>query len=753
MHCSKRFFEPGEHDVVIRVSKAAERSRRHNTDAFPKSASTRRSLKTRKNAVSVLWSFRLCYIKFDKTVSILTRPYFNPFVTYNVCWREDKEKANGSKDGYRREAKGPIMVIHVCDEAKNLKKDFHCPRDLLVQEMKYFAEYLSTDAQRWEEVDISVHCDVQIFDWLIKYVKRGSKEVQEEPKLVKKDFHCPRDLLVQEMKYFAEYLSTDAQRWEEVDISVHCDVQIFDWLIKYVKRGSKEVQEEPKLECIKFCHKNMSTIVSTPCNMGCINDRLLTRIADLFNHNEADEVKDRKDKFKSKLFSKKIEKLFEPEGVNPDSPEKATSLFRCSVCKRLLTHSLQSKVKCMPCRMTIDRNGKMTYSHVRDPKFDVNDYILELKTQLKTWRDVYWRLWGTINSLTCSRCGEVFPLTEFGHCSYHPEMARYDNEPGSATSCVGVHPCCHQSALRFDPALIIKGCRVKDHIISLPDPPSPVVSGGGGTGEGDGGSNERSVAGSKPPKSPTQKVYDDLLLRRDVICVPYQRLSDLSDMKIEVFQNEVYACHTHNSGLHLPSLSTAGAVEGKTESRPRLQALTVEKEVSYYLDDVGFGESDEETGDEEGPKDANSNKRAGKGLKKSRVTVEPQAILLGAPGFEQTKKSTWDTQRSMRYNQDAQRQEDARRMKEIRLFLTRLRLNLDKVDNRPKREVAGGLFCKLESQWRTNNIQVQGRQQQAYSFSIFNSMNKEKKKRKKKEKKKKKKKKKNNNNNCLYRRP
>lgn len=68
------------------------------------------------------------------------------------------------------------MVIHVCDEAKNLKEDFICPRDLLISEMKYFAEYLSMDAQRWEEVDISVHCDVQIFNWLIKYVKRNTKE-------------------------------------------------------------------------------------------------------------------------------------------------------------------------------------------------------------------------------------------------------------------------------------------------------------------------------------------------------------------------------------------------------------------------------------------------------------------------------------------------------------------------------------------------------------------------------------------------
>ena len=54
----------------------------------------------------------------------------------------------------------------------------------------------------------------------------------------------------------------EAQRWEEVDISVHCDVQIFDWLMKYVKRRlhdkSKSGTEEkkPKLGelwlCIQF---------------------------------------------------------------------------------------------------------------------------------------------------------------------------------------------------------------------------------------------------------------------------------------------------------------------------------------------------------------------------------------------------------------------------------------------------------------------------------------------------------------------
>lgn len=43
------------------------------------------------------------------------------------------------------------------------------------------------------------------------------------------------------MKYFAEYLSSEQQRSEEVDISVHCDVQIFAWLMSYAKRDFEKV--------------------------------------------------------------------------------------------------------------------------------------------------------------------------------------------------------------------------------------------------------------------------------------------------------------------------------------------------------------------------------------------------------------------------------------------------------------------------------------------------------------------------------
>ncbi|XP_078337550.1 SANT and BTB domain regulator of class switch recombination-like isoform X2 [Crassostrea virginica] len=570
---------------------------------------------------------------------------------------DNKNKAGGRKANDQ----GPIMTIHVCDEAKNLKQDFHCPRDLLVQEMKYFAEYLSTDAQRWEEVDISVHCDVQIFDWLMKYVKRGARELPDKPKLEANNV---------------------------ISILISSDFLKMDTLVQ---------------ECIEYCHENMSAIVATPCNMNCINDKLVGRIADLFTHNEADDIKDRKDKFKSKLFAKKLEKLFDPEVINPDSPDNASTLFRCSICKKIMTQNLEKKIKCMPSRMTIEKRGKLTFCHTRDQNFDVNDYLLELKGQLKTWRDVYWRIWGMINYLTCTRCKEVFPCSDFGHCKYHPEPPRFDNETG-INSCIGTYPCCHLKTLRFDPTQQNKGCRVRDHIVTT-------VTEVNGSGELD------------LSKSPQNRVYDDLLSHRDIVCVPYQRLTDArsgsgSELELNVFENEEFTTRTkkdHGIAIH-PSLMSAVDDEKKSGELlrpvPRLQALTVEKELSFEYDDIGMGESDDEVGDDEVPKGTG---RRAKGFRKSRVTIDPQAILLDAPDFDQTKKSTWDTGRSMRYNQDAQRQEDHRRMKDIRHYLTRLRLNPDKID-KPKKEFAGGAFSRLEAQWKINNLQQQSKQQAMNSF-------------------------------------
>ena len=67
---------------------------------------------------------------------------------------------------------------------------------------------------------------------------------------------------------------------------------------------------------------------------------------------------------------------------------------------------------------------------------------------------------------------------------------------------------------------VLQGCRVKDHIISLSELPS-------------GGSDKD--AG----KSAMHRVYDDLLARRDTICVPFQRLSDLRSASVYIFPGAI----------------------------------------------------------------------------------------------------------------------------------------------------------------------------------------------------------------------
>lgn len=64
------------------------------------------------------------------------------------------------------------VLIHVCDEVKGTSKDFSCPQRLLVTKMGYFADV--TAGQRLEDMDISVHCDLQIFEWLMRWVKKDA---------------------------------------------------------------------------------------------------------------------------------------------------------------------------------------------------------------------------------------------------------------------------------------------------------------------------------------------------------------------------------------------------------------------------------------------------------------------------------------------------------------------------------------------------------------------------------------------------
>ena len=85
---------------------------------------------------------------------------------------EDKQK---EKD---KEQEDEEIVIHVFDENRKVKKDFKCRRSVLLANMKYFEAYL-TDEDSADDIDISVHCDIKIFDWLMKYIENPAAQTKD----------------------------------------------------------------------------------------------------------------------------------------------------------------------------------------------------------------------------------------------------------------------------------------------------------------------------------------------------------------------------------------------------------------------------------------------------------------------------------------------------------------------------------------------------------------------------------------------
>ncbi|XP_050458907.1 SANT and BTB domain regulator of class switch recombination isoform X2 [Cataglyphis hispanica] len=341
--------------------------------------------------------------------------------TSSIHKERDKEKNKINKKSLEND-----VEIHVCDEDKNIKKNFRCPQKLLIQKMCYFADV--TAGQKLDEIDISVHCDVVIFDWLMRWVKKD---------IIKKS------------------------EWPVLEASNVIPIMV----------SACFLQMEPLLEnCLQYCHDNMSDILKTSTILSCLDDNLLTRLAELFTNEDVEMLKDKKDKIQSRLFCKLIISLIE---ATPDNKKGHYSslamLFKCGKCNRNVIQSISDFVPCVPSAMKIDNKGAVCNKHVRDLTWTLNDYIITLRSELRSWRKVYWRLWGDCHFLFCQQCNVYFPIHQIDWCCYHPESAQFFvNEQQRPTPIpLGRYPCCSQRAYRFEVLSSQGGCRYKEHVPNI----------------------------------------------------------------------------------------------------------------------------------------------------------------------------------------------------------------------------------------------------------------------------------------------
>ena len=90
-----------------------------------------------------------------------------------------------------------MITIHVIDPVTHTKKEFMCNKYILQEEMKWFTKYIKSlddekdgkqgknEIKGIDDLEITVHCQIHIFKWLMEYVNNP----QEEFKLNYKNIH------------------------------------------------------------------------------------------------------------------------------------------------------------------------------------------------------------------------------------------------------------------------------------------------------------------------------------------------------------------------------------------------------------------------------------------------------------------------------------------------------------------------------------------------------------------------------------
>jgi len=232
------------------------------------------------------------------------------------------------------------ITITVCDEAKSLKKQFPCNRTLLIREMKYFADYLKDEPDQIEEVDISVHCDLDIFQWLMSFVNRrtASKLPELEPRIA-------------------------------ISILISSDFLKMDKLVR---------------QSLNYIHEHLNEILATNCNVSSISENLFRQLVKKFaNPLDIEQIHDRKNRIRSKLFEFSLENLL-----------TETKIVRCQYCLNIMTCEQMERLPCLIEHLIMKPNGKLCFQHKIDPKFDINQWIKEIHAKGEnSWRNTFWIIW------------------------------------------------------------------------------------------------------------------------------------------------------------------------------------------------------------------------------------------------------------------------------------------------------------------------------------------------------------------------
>lgn len=156
---------------------------------------------------------------------------------------------------------------------------------------------------------------------------------------------------------------------EDLDISVHCDVYVFEWLVRFLS-----APREPKLDlqsvisilisaeflgiddlvekCLVYVTKHLEEVIKLPIDLSCLNQSLIDRLAAKVGLAELATLVDPKDKLTGKMYQKKLIGLLQEDEASDEE-----SLRLCTECNQLFTKANAENALCPSPKVFIDVYG------------------------------------------------------------------------------------------------------------------------------------------------------------------------------------------------------------------------------------------------------------------------------------------------------------------------------------------------------------------------------------------------------------
>ncbi|GFT94967.1 uncharacterized protein KIAA1841 [Nephila pilipes] len=475
----------------------------------------------------------------------------------------------------------------------------------------------------------------------------GKKEISirviDDCKNLEETFSCPYDILINRMPYFKDCLDVEPEG--ELTISVHCDIVVFRKIMDYILAdstgGSKKFRFDPKYaihllvsadflqmsalvdECLNYCHRHMNSVIENNCPIGALNNDLLTRLALLFNHREVESLKDPSGEIKEKLYKILLERLLKPEAKQPNQ-RFVPKFMKCSLCEQVFATKLQAHMPCKSRKATIGSRGELIFTHKRDMTWNLDRYLEDQYQACQSWRKIYWRIWGLLNSLTCTTCGTNFSCCDFTKCPYHKENLTFPtSELTENVHRPGSFPCCGTKAYKFDPIdplFLFSGCAYRNHTVSL--------------------------------AKRSSDIFQDMLTYFDLICLPQPSKPTPNE---NVGLDRITPCHSERALVQwLKALKPNSADIKKVGSK-----LSVSSDgsgsVNRSAESLAIGISRKE--------------------EKQPSIFTPLLSSLGQADGAPDVKQVWKPGGSLWHNQDAVREHDARQMELLMLELQKVQCN------------------------------------------------------------------------------